>query len=32
MQVEKRNFMARRDLMHFDESLDDILAFSGTGE
>ncbi|MBW2466037.1 MAG: prepilin peptidase, partial [Deltaproteobacteria bacterium] len=32
IQVEKRNFIARRDLMHFDESLDDILAFSGTGE
>ena len=31
-QVEKRNFIARRDLMHFDESLDDVLAFSGTGE
>jgi preprotein translocase subunit SecA len=32
MKVERRNFIARRDLMHFDESLDDILAFSGTGE
>jgi preprotein translocase subunit SecA len=30
--VEKRNFIARRDLMHFDESLEDVLAFSGTGE
>jgi preprotein translocase subunit SecA len=32
MQVERRNSIARRDLMHFDESLDDVLAFSGTGE
>lgn len=32
MKVEKRNFVARRDLMHFDESLEDVLAFSGTGE
>jgi preprotein translocase subunit SecA len=32
IRVEKRNFIARRDLMHIDESLDDILAFSGTGE
>jgi preprotein translocase subunit SecA len=32
MHVERRNFIARHDLMHFDESLDDILAFSGTGE
>jgi preprotein translocase subunit SecA len=30
--VEKRNFIARRDLMHFDESLEDVLAFSGIGE
>jgi preprotein translocase subunit SecA len=32
MRVEKKNFIARRDLMHFDESLDDVLAFSGSGE
>jgi preprotein translocase subunit SecA len=32
IKVEKRNFVARRDLMHFDESLEDILAFSGLGE
>jgi len=32
IRVEKRNFIARRDMMHFDESLDNVLAFSGTGE
>jgi len=32
VRVEKRNFVARRDLMNFDESLDDVLAFSGMGE
>ncbi|OGQ95153.1 MAG: hypothetical protein A2521_00400 [Deltaproteobacteria bacterium RIFOXYD12_FULL_57_12] len=31
-QVERRDFLVRRDLMRFDDSLADALAFSGAGE
>ncbi len=30
--VERREFHARHDLLQFDESLEDVLAFSGSGE